>query len=82
MISFPISKSFDFIRPCGGRGGEAGRICNFVQAWNFQISYVLRGNISGVGRLIEVIDFEGGLEVWRAGFRPENQRIKDKSAVG
>ena len=32
---------------------------------------VLWGNISGLRRLIEVI--EGGFEVWRADFRPEEQ---------
>ena len=32
---------------------------------------VLRGNISGLRRLIEVI--EGRLEVWKADFRPEKQ---------
>ena len=32
---------------------------------------VLRGNISGLRRLIEVI--EGRLEVWKADFRPEEQ---------
>ena len=32
---------------------------------------VLRGNISGLRRLIKVI--EDGFEVWRADFRPEEQ---------
>ena len=31
MISFPISKSFDFIPPPAGGGG----ICNYIQAWVF-----------------------------------------------
>ena len=32
---------------------------------------VLRGNVTGLRRLIEFI--KGGFEVWRADFRPEEQ---------
>ena len=41
---------------------------------------VLRMNISGLGRLIEVS--EGGFEVWRADFRPEEQILVLRGRLG